>query len=170
MSPPRPQFQTASALMPCYPAGVDFPPTRPVIPKFEGDPTKYLSFTKTFKTHIAARGLSNDACLTYLIQHCSDRVKRRIEHFQSKLDGFCRTWHALYLINGQPYIAANCYERELLAFPTITPDDRKGLADYAISLENSLNALEELGELASMNSLNTLKDILDKLPLKFQHD
>ena len=65
---------------------------------------------------------------------------------------------------------ANCYERELLTFPRITPDDREGLADYAILLENSLNALEELGEFASMNSLNTLKDILGKLPLKFRHD
>ena len=85
MSPPRPQFQTASALMPCYPAGVDYPPSRPVIPKFEGAPIKYLSFTKTFKTHIGARGLSNDACLTYLIQHCSDKVKRRKNIFKVSL-------------------------------------------------------------------------------------
>ena len=169
MSPPLPQFQTASAPMPCYPTGMDYPLPRPVIPKCKDDPTKYLSFTKTFKTHIGARGLSNDACLTYLIQHCSDKVRRRIEHFQSKPDGFSRAWHALYLNYGQPYIVANCYERELLAFPRITPEDREGLADYAILLENSLNALEELGEFASMNSLNTLKDILGKLPSKFRH-
>lgn len=100
MSTSHPRLQSAPArTMVNY--AMDYPPPRPVIPKFEGDPTHYLTFTKTFKTHIGERGLSSsDACLTYLLQHCSQRIQRRLEHYQSKTDGFSRAWHALYLNYG----------------------------------------------------------------------
>ena len=48
---------------------VDYPPPRPVIPQFEDHSTEYLTFAKAFKTYIGDRGLSGEACLTYL--YCS---------------------------------------------------------------------------------------------------
>ena len=153
-----------------YAMYMDYPPPRPVIPKFEGDPTQYLTFTKSFKTHIGDRGLSSAACLTYLMQHCSAKVQRRLEVFQGKPDGFTRAWHTLYMNYGQPHIVASCYERELLNFPRIAPDNRDAIMDYAILLKRSLSAVEELKEFASLNSLTTLKDILSKLPSRFRYD
>ena len=149
---------------------LDYPPPRPVIPQFEGDPTEYLTFTKAFKTHIGDRGLSGETCLTYLLQHCSIKVRRRLEHFQSKPDGFSRAWHALYINYGQPHIVASCYEKELLSFPRISQDNRDALMDYSILFEKSLSAVQEFGEFASLNSLTTLKEIISKLPLKFRYD
>ena len=46
---------------------VDYPPPRPVIPVFDGDPLIYKAFATSFQAHITNRVASANARLTYLV-------------------------------------------------------------------------------------------------------
>ena len=71
---------------------VDYPPPRPVIPVFEGDPLNYSAFASRFQAHVTNRVASADARLTYLLQHCSVQVRQRIDHYVGAPSNFERAW------------------------------------------------------------------------------
>ena len=81
-----------------FPVNVDYPPPRPVIPDFDGDPLNYNAFAATFKAHITSRITSDSARLTYLIQYCNSEVRSLIDHYVSTAYGFERAWENCVII------------------------------------------------------------------------
>ena len=67
----NPVKQTKDKCEYLFPVNVDYPPPRPVIPDFDGDPLNYNAFAATFQAHITRRIASHSARPTYLIQYCN---------------------------------------------------------------------------------------------------
>ena len=82
----------------------DYPPPRPEIPIFDGDPLSYWTFIRSFETHIAQRMPADAARLVYLLQHCSPRVRKNLEHFSQNLEaGYRLAYESLFNDYGQPH-------------------------------------------------------------------
>ena len=67
---------------------VDYPPSRPVIPEFDGDPLNYNIFAATSQAHKTSRITSDSVRLTYLIQYCNLEVRSLIDHYVGTAYGF----------------------------------------------------------------------------------
>ena len=153
-----------------FPVNVDYPPPRPVIPDFDGDPMIYNAFTATFQAHITSRITSDSAHLTYLIQYCNSEVRSLIGHYLGTAYGFERAWEKPYHYYGRPLIVASRCKEKLLACPRIKNRDSVSLRDFARIIDKALVQLEEIEHFTSLNSLGTLKGIVEKLPEKLQDD
>ena len=85
----------------------DYPPPRPVIQVFDGDPMAYWTFIRSFKTHISSRLSSGSAKLVYLLQHCSTGIRKNLEHFSRDTEsGYELARDSLFNDYGQPHIIA----------------------------------------------------------------
>ena len=65
----------------------DYPPPRPVIQAFDGDPLGYWPFIRSFETHISSKLPSDSAKLLYLLQHCSPFIFRGTLSLDTDLPG-----------------------------------------------------------------------------------
>ena len=54
---------------------------RPELSKFSGDPLEFKLFISNFETHVESRLQDQRALLCLLVQHCTDPVKEKIQHF-----------------------------------------------------------------------------------------
>ena len=142
----------------------DYPLPRPEIPIFDGDPLSYWTFIRSFETHIAQRMPTDAARLVYLLQHCSPRVRKNLEHFSQNLDaGYRLAYESLFNDYGQPHIVAYSCEKRLLGYPVLKSRDPDGLKAFSVLMEKSLILLQDLGDFASLNSLGTIQRLTEKL-------
>ena len=149
----------------------DYPPPRPVIPVFDGDPLNYWTFVQSFETHIARRLASDPAKLVYLLQHCAPSVKRHLEHFSGDNEmGYKLARESLFSEYGQPHIVAYCCEKRLLESPKMRFMEPDGLKSLSILMEKSLTMLRDMGDFATLNSLGTMKRLMEKFPEEMQKD
>ena len=150
------------------PCEYHYPPPRPEIIVFDGDPLNYNSFVASFQTHITRRIESDNARLTDLLQHCNPFVKSQIDHFVETPNGFGRAWEKLYRSFGRPLVVANRCEEKLFECPKLRGNDGEGLRRMASIMEKAIVQLEGIESFSSLNSLGTLHRIVQKLPEKIQ--
>ena len=149
----------------------DYPPPRPVIPVFDGDPLNYWTFVQSFETLIARRLASDPAKLVYLLQHCAPSVKRNLEHFSGDNEmGYKLARESLFCEYGQPHIVAYCCEKRLLESPKMRFMEPDGLKSLSILMEKSLTMLRDMGDFATLNSLGTMKRLMGKFSEEMQKD
>ena len=150
---------------PSVPTVQDYPPPRPEIKSFDGNPLSYWTFVRSFEVHIASKLLSDAAKLVYLLQHCVPNVRQNLEHFSSDtVNGYKLAWESLYNEFGQPHIVAHCCEQKLLSFPRLKAKEPQAIKNLSVLFENSLGVLGEIQEFATLNSLGTIQRLLEKLP------
>ena len=151
-----------------YNPTVDYPPPRPEILIFNGDPLQYPSFLASFQTHILNRIESENARLTYLIQHCKPNIRWQIERFIGIPYGFKRAWEKLHHDYGRPLVVANRCEEKLLECTKLKEKDGEGLRNMATTMEKAVLHLEGIESYSSLNSRGTLQKLVDKLPVRMQ--
>ena len=148
----------------------DYPPPRPEIVTFDGDPLNYISFASSFQTHIINRVASDNARMTYLLQYCNFNVKKMIDHYLGTHQGFERAWAKVHQLFGRPLIIANRCEEMLLSFGRVKGRDSERLKDFAGLMDKALFQIQGIETFSSLNSLGTLRRIVDKLPDKIRED
>ena len=149
----------------------DYPPPKPVIQTFNGDPLSYWPFMRSFDTHIAQRMNSDSAELVYLLQHCSPKIRANLEHFARDSNrGYTLACESLYEDYGQPHIIAHCCEERLLKAPRLRSKDPSDMKALAVLLEKSLAMLEDIQDFATLNSLGTIRKITEKFTEEMQKD
>ena len=149
----------------------DYPPPKPVIPCFDGDPLMFWTFVRSFDTHIAAKMPSDAARLVYLLQHCTPKVRHGLEHFsRDNTTGYRLARESLFDDYGQPHTIAYCCEQKLLNSPRLKFKDPSGLKDLAILMDKCLGIMEDIGDFATLNSFGTIKRITDKLSEEMQRE
>ena len=149
----------------------DYPPPRPEIKCFDGDPLNYWSFVRSFDTHIAQRMSSDSAKLVYLLQHCTPKVRSNLEHFSRDAEmGYRLARESLFNDYGQPYIIAHSCERKLLECPKLKDKDPAKLKTLTVLMDKCLAMLVDIQEFATLNSLGTIQKITEKLPEQMQRD
>ena len=143
----------------------DYPPPRPQIECFDGDPLTYWTFVRSFDEHIARKMPSESAKLVYLLQHCSPNIRQNLEHLSRNLnDGYRLARESLHNEFGQPHIIAYCCEQRLLDMPRLEVKNPSALKSFGVMLDKCLMLLYEIQEFATLNSLGTLERLLEKLP------
>ena len=136
----------------------DYPPPRPEIKCFDGDPLNYWSFVRSFDTHIAQRMSSDSAKLVYLLQHCTPKVRSNLEHFSRDAEmGYRLARESLFNDYGQPYIIAHSCERKLLECPKLKDKDPAKLKTLTVLMDKCLAMLVDIQEFATLNSLGTIQ-------------
>ena len=149
----------------------DYPPPRPVIPNFDGNPLTYWPFIRSFEAHIATKISSNSAKLVYLLQHCSPRIRQNLEHLARDAEsGYGLAMDSLYNDYGQPHIVAHYCEQKLLAAPRLKTKDPKGLKTLSVLMDKCVAMLRDVQDFATLNSLGTIRRIIEKLPEQTQKD
>ena len=149
----------------------DYPPPRPVIPNFDGDPLTYWLFIRSFEAHIATKMSSNSAKLVYLLQHCSTRIRQNLEHLARDAEsGYGLAMDSLYNDYGQPHIVAHHCEQKLLAAPRLKTKDPKELKTLSVLMDKCVAMLRDVQDSATLNSLGTIRRIIEKLPEQTQKD
>ena len=149
----------------------DYPPPRPVIPNFDGDPLTYWPFVRSFEAHLATKMSSNSAKLVYLLQHCSTRIRQNLEHLARDAEsGYGLAMDSLYNDYGQPHIVAHHCEQKLLAAPRLKTKDPKGLKTLSVLMDKCVAMLRDVQDTANLNSLGTIRRIIEKLPEQTQKD
>ena len=151
---------------------VDYPPPRPEIPKFAGDPLCYWTFIRSFDIHIANKMPNDEARLVCLLQHCAPDVRRELEHFvRDGNAGYRLARESLYNTYGQPHVVAYCCEQKLLSSARLKERDPSGLKSMAIQMEKCLAMLKDIGEFATLNSFGTIiQRLTDKFPQEMKRD
>ena len=141
-----------------------YPPARPEIPIFDGQPLSYWTFIRSFKSHRAQRKPLHAARLLYVLQHCSPLVRKYLKHFSRNLEaGYRLTYEGFFDDYGQPHIFAYLCEKRLLSCPVLKSRDPDGSRTFTVLMEKSLILLQDLGNFASKNSLETLQRLTEKL-------
>ena len=149
----------------------DYPPPRPVIQVFDGNPMTYWPFIRSFETHISSRLSSGPAKLVYLLQHCSPGIRKNLEHFSRDTEsGYEIARDSLFNDYGQPHITAYCCEQKLLNALRIKVKEASSLKNMAVLMEKCLSMLIDIKDFATLNSLGTIRCIMEKLPEQMQKD
>ena len=104
--------------------------------KFSGDPLEFKLFINNFETHVESRLQDQRALLCLLVQHCTDPVKEKIQHFSETGQNCYRlAKDHLFKEYGSPWIVSDVCEQRLKKFPSIISGDAKELKGFAELLE-----------------------------------
>ena len=99
---------------------------RPEFPKFSGDPLEYQAFMQNFETHVEPRVSDQRALFTLLTQHCTDPVRKRIQHLYGKGDScYQLAKERLFKEYGSAWVVSDVCEQRLKNFPSIKFGDAK---------------------------------------------
>ena len=116
--------------------------------------------------------MPNDAArLVYLLQHCTPKVRRGLEHFsRDNTTGYRLARESLFNDYGQPHTIAYCCKQKLLNCPRLKIKDPSSLKDLAILMDKCQGIMEDIGDFATLNSFGTIKRITEKLSEEMQRE
>ena len=149
----------------------DYPPSKAVIPCFDGDPLMFWTFIRSSDTHIAEKMPNDAARLVYLLQHCAERARHSLEHFsRDNTTAYKHARESLFNEYGQPHTIAYCCEQKLLNSQRLKSKEPCGLRDLAILVEKCLGIMEDIEDFATLKSFGTIQRITDKFPEEMQRE
>ena len=138
---------------------------RPEFPKFSGDPLEYKAFMNNFETHIEPRVRDEKTLICLLLQHCSNDVKDRIEHFAtSEVQPYTVAKQRLNKEYDSPWVISDACEQRLKKFPSVRSGDGKQLRRFAELLEKTGVIVKDIRQYTSLDSLDMLTELVNKLP------
>ena len=138
---------------------------RPESSKFSGDPLEFELFISNFETHVESRLQDQRALFCLLVQHCTDPVKEKIQHFSETGQNCYRlAKDRLFKEYGSPWIVSEVCEQRLKKFPSIILGDAKKLKRFAELLEKCSVIVKDIRCYSNLDSLDTLTLLVKKLP------
>ena len=145
---------------------------KPDVKKFDGDPLDYLAFRNRFKAHIAD-WLPKDKKLSYLLQHCNQKVAEQIRHYADYQGTQCSyemAWEELRRRYGQPHVIAQACEERLRAFPNMLDKDPEILNKLAVLLRRCCSSLESTPGSSSLDTVYFITTLISKLPVSMREE
>ena len=132
--------------------------------KFSGDPLEFKLFISNFETHVESRLQDQRALLCLLVQHCTDPVKEKIQHF-SEIGQNCYRLakDCLFKEYGSLWIMSDVCKQRLKKFPSIISGDAKELKKFAELLEKCSVIVKDIRCYSNLDSLDTLTLLVKKL-------
>ena len=137
---------------------------------FDGEPTDYWRFVKSFETNVESKTIDSTARLALLIQYCRGPARRAIEgcSILSSDDGYAKARSILESRFGQRHVIARAQIRRITSGPCIRPGDGIGLLDLATDLRNCVVTLTQMNYMADLNCCNSIMNVLRRLPHNIQ--
>ena len=140
---------------------------KPTIETFDGDPMDYWAFLNRFTCHVAD-WLPSQKKFSYLMRHCSERVRQHIQHFSDLHDGrspYDLAWEELHRRYGQPHVIAQACEECLLEFPRINRDIAEQLNNLSILMKRSSYIINDKRVATHLDSVHLLSALANKFPI-----
>ena len=141
------------------------------IPRFNGDPSRYWLFIKSFIANIESR-LDDDVMkLTYLIQYCEGEARECIEEciVMGPKEGYTTAKELLRTRFGQNHMIASAHMDKLLKGPPVPSHDPIALLKLAQQMSICERTLEQLNYKSSIDAETTIETIVRRLPVTLQH-
>ena len=133
--------------------------------EFSRDRLKFKLFISNFETHVESKLHDRRAFLCLLVQHCTDSVKEKIQHFSETGQNCYRlAKDRLFKEYVSPWIVSDVCEQRLKKFPSILSGDAKELKRFAELLEKCSVIVKDIICYSNLDSLDTLTLLVKKLP------
>ena len=131
------------------------------MPKFDGDPRKYVSFIRKFHATISSK-VDPQLRIHYLIAACEGEAAESIEHCVSfePLEGYAEALRILETLFGNPRVISNISISRLTKGPSIQFLDSKGLLKLSEDMRACSCTLSNLEAFAELNSPNVINAIV----------
>ena len=138
---------------------------QPDLPVFDGDPTQYCDFIRTFENLIELKTSSSSARLYYFVQYTSGQVQELMRSCLSMKEeqGYREARKLLLERYGQPYKIATAFVERISNTSPIKADDGPGLQRFSILLTSCSNTLREIGYISKLENPDELRKIVDRL-------
>jgi len=119
-----------------------------------------------FEAHITQKTKTDELHL-FLLQHCQNAVRDKIEHFTSvnPCDGQRMAQNELFYEYGQPHVIAQCCEQELKALADVRPRDSNSLMKLSVLMNKCCTSLESVANTSSVDMMDVMISIVEKLPV-----
>ena len=139
---------------------------QPNMPVFNGDPSEYCNFVRSFQHLVEEKTVNPSVRLYYLIQYTSGQVQELMRSCLSMepVLGYIEGRRLLKERYGQNYRIAEALIQKLIDGPQIRAEDGAALQHLSILLTSCTNTLREIGYINKLNSSENLKKIIDRLP------
>ena len=140
------------------------------LPLFDGDPTKYCDFIRSFENLIENKTSSPSARLYYLVQYTTGQVRELMRSCLPMRDdeGYREARKLLLERFGQPYKIACALVEKIANGFVIRADDGVGLQKLSVQLTSCSNTLKEIGYTSKLQNPDTLRRIVDRLPVSLK--
>ena len=135
--------------------------------KFSGDPKQFSTFMSVFSTHVSTCCSDDRQRLSYLIQLCSESIRRDIDMFLAELDpslGYQLAVKTLTNNYGQPHIIAKAHIDALIKTKNIQKGDYLALRQFGQEMRRCWLNLRRLSHQSDLDNSSTLVQIFQKLP------
>ncbi|XP_046551173.1 uncharacterized protein LOC124260894 [Haliotis rubra] len=143
----------------------------PDIQRFAGDPLEYQRFKRQFQIKIVENSDSVDEKMSYLEQFTTGEALKIVKGC-SYLDarrGYRAAWLELEDRYGNEEVVASALVKRALSWPHIRTDNPKSLDEYAIFLQECLNAVSTITAVKILEYPDNLRKLVMKLPY-FYHE
>lgn len=141
------------------------------IKKFGGDPLEYQKFMRQFNSRVVMNCDDFNEKLNYLEQYTFGEANRIVSGF-SYLDaeqGYNAAIAELAERYGDGNVIVNAFVKRALNWPTIKPDNAKGLDEFSLYLTECENAVQGTPAMRLLEYPDNLRKIVAKLPAYIQH-
>ena len=143
----------------------------PEVPKFNGDPIEYNTFSLAFQARIASRSTSNADRLYYLQQHLEGEPRDLIGGclHMTPDDGYAEAWTLLNAEYGDTYKISMAYLKMVMEWNPIPHDDSAALKHFSFFLIKCLHAMRSVSHMVVLNHPPNMQTVVLKLPTYLQH-
>ena len=143
------------------------------VPKFDGNPTQYHVFIRTFDNVIGHNIRDPGTLLTQLIEHCTGDAREAIQHLALSDDLPMALKQARDILSfrfGNRSLVISAHINELTSEPNIPPNDVKALCKLASQMRNCHVIFSSWNAEGMLDAHSYLKAIFSRLPKNLQCD
>ena len=138
------------------------------VPKFDGNPMKWIDFITKFKELVHDQSyLNNNQRFIYLMQHMDGEAKRALKAFSSSKVGYILALKRLKYMFGQRSQISQAYISKLTYGKPIANDDEKALLEYYYAMSDCIISLKQLNYIYDLHSTDVLRRSIRRLPSKY---
>ncbi|XP_065180445.1 uncharacterized protein LOC135811008 [Sycon ciliatum] len=134
------------------------------LPAFNGDPTAWPMFNRTFTASTAECGFSNQENMTRLQRALKGKALDSVKSMLVVPDNIDRVMHTLQMRFGQPDHVVQSMIAQVKTMPKLRDDDFEQLIDLANSVSNLVSTMELLKSTGHLANPQLRQEIVQKLP------
>ena len=140
------------------------------LPKFDGNPMKWVEFVIKFKELVHDQAyLKVNQKFIFLIQHMEGQAKRAIQVFSSNKKGYILALKRLKYMFGQRSQISQAYISKLTRGKKISNDDDEALMEYYYTISDCVVTLNQLNYVYDLHITDVLRQTIRRLPSKLHN-
>ena len=138
------------------------------VPKFDGNPIKWVDFIVKFKELVHDRAyLGSNRKFIYLMQHIEEEAKRALKVFSTNKEGYILTLRGMKYVFGQRPQISQAHISKLAHEKPISNEDEKSILEYYYTTFDCIMDLKQLNCIYDLHSTDVLCQTIRRLLSKY---